>query len=82
MPKENGWTMRENNRALREGWAIFESNEGLRLERDDEDPKFGGDGAAWRHVRKHARKGSTLHRRALAHLKQEAPAEYRRVMAG
>lgn len=81
MGKKIGWTLRDNNRATREGWAFFESNDGTRLERIDEAEKFDGDGAAWRYARKRARAGSAFHRRALVHIKTEAPKEYAAIMA-
>lgn len=72
-----GWAAADVAKSLREGWSIFESSEyGFRIERLDEAEKFDGDGPAWLHVLAKAAKGSALHRRALAFIKKQNPAEY------
>ncbi len=73
---DDRWTVRDQARACREGWAIYEAARYgitvLEIERNDvndppyEDaPQFKSDEEAIAHVRRRAREGSRLHRRAL-----------------
>ena len=70
------WTLADQDRACREGWAIFEASRGgitlLEIERNDVNdppfenaPHFEFDEDARAHVYKQACKGSRFHRRAL-----------------
>ncbi len=65
---------------FKEGWAIFESDNGLSLERDDEACIFEGDLEAWHFVVTHSLKGSTMHIEALSLLKKYSEKEYYTIM--
>jgi len=48
-----------------EGWAIFETNVGLQIERCDDADVFADADEAVAHVKKLAEEGSDIHKRAL-----------------
>lgn len=61
------WTTRDQARADREGWNLFDAGKyGWEIERDDERGEFGTDESAIAHVQMKADKGSAFHARALA----------------
>jgi hypothetical protein len=71
-----------------EGWALSYSGidstphteSAYRLERDDEAGLFPSDQHAWAHVVTQALAGSTLHRDALACLRDHGPVDFARVL--
>lgn len=52
-------------RAHREGWGVFDTKDGLRIERLDEAEIFDSDSNAWHFIVTMALKGSRYHRKAL-----------------
>lgn len=56
------WTQTDQETALAEGWAIFNSVE---IQKDDDSPRFRTDGAAIAFAFRQALSGSTLHARAI-----------------
>tara|TARA_Y100001956_G_C4113888_1_gene183878 strand:+ start:82 stop:429 length:348 start_codon:yes stop_codon:yes gene_type:complete len=67
-------------KAFKEGWAIFESDYGLSLERDDESCIFKNDLEAWNFVVVNSLKGSKMHIEALSLLKNHSKEEYYSIM--
>lgn len=69
MAKKVRWTAADNNRALKEGWGIYNDNA---IQRDDEPPqgeRFPSDDDALSFVITKAQEGSKFHQRALDYLK-------------
>lgn len=61
------WTAADSEISSREGWSVFNLEDGRpEIQRDDELDVFKDDDAAVAHVRRCAAAGSDLHRRALA----------------
>lgn len=58
------------------GWALFESDRGLELCRDDADGRFASDDEAWRYVWNEAREGNLACKQALDELKEKNPFEW------
>lgn len=65
----------QEGQAVEEGWAIFVSHEGLRLERIDELEVFDCDPAAWQYVVNRAKAGSKYHQKALEIVGNDNPME-------
>jgi len=66
------WTQHDDAAALREGWLISNSSEGLdEIQRHDEDESFHSDAEAIAYVYWRAQEGSELHRRAMAYTLRE-----------
>jgi hypothetical protein len=59
------WDNWDNSRAIDEGWALFDSDGCLDLQRIDEDEIFDNDQDAIDYVRNEAEAGSEYHKRAL-----------------
>lgn len=59
-----GWTQDDQQEALAEGWAIFDTGDRLEIERDDEAALFPNDDAASEYVTEHAHENA-LHNKAL-----------------
>lgn len=68
------------DQTFEEGWAIFESDRGLSLERDDEACIFKDDLEAWNHVVLQSLKGSKMHFEALSVLNKFSKFEYDLIM--
>lgn len=64
------WTPADQNRALDEGWDVFDTDRGVEIQRHDEaqEQHFDSDLEAIGHVVERALQGSTLHRRALTQI--------------
>lgn len=75
-----GWTEFDARRAMKEGWLLSEDNEGgLEIQRHDEGRAFENDDHALYHVYQMARRGSSLHRKAImqtAFCSPSTPEEY------
>lgn len=67
-------------KTFKEGWAIFESDYGLSLERDDESCIFKNDLEAWNFVVINSLKGSKMHLETLSMLKNHSRKEYDSIM--
>jgi hypothetical protein len=52
---------------LANGWALFETNDGLRIQKDDESGRFASDDNVLEYLAESAESGSQLHAAALAH---------------
>lgn len=65
--------------AQNEGWALFECEGEIKLQKDDESNVLATDEAAHAFVRKSANKGSFLHLKVKEFLKLYAPNEYSNV---
>lgn len=72
MPRQPGqywyWRSSDQHRALEEGWCIIRSHRREEIQRDDDQAKFKTDDAAMKHVKRCAKAGSELHKRALRHV--------------
>lgn len=64
------WRSTDQRYALAEGWCVITNGDYVEtIQRDDDQPEvFKDDIAASRHVRRCARAGSLLHKRALAYV--------------
>lgn len=77
------WSHNDAVAADKEGWNVMEcfgAEEPYRLERMDEAAIFETDQKAWVHVAALAAKGSPLHVRALAFLRNASPAEHAAIL--
>ena len=87
MAKPVTWTRTDSKLSMRDGWLISLAHPSNRapeyqLQRFDEDrhDRFQDDGEAWEHVYARSLQGSRLHKKALAYLEEQNPAEYRSIV--
>jgi hypothetical protein len=66
----------DNNRAASEGWAIWDANGELQLQKCDDHPTFETDDQAWEYVIAKAKGGSEYHMNALRYIEQHSPIEW------
>ena len=69
-----------SEQSLKEGWSIFEADNGFLLERDDESCIFKNDFEAWNFVVINSLKGSKMHLETLSMLKNHSRKEYDTIM--
>jgi hypothetical protein len=59
------WSVRDQARAMLEGWALFNLPRWGEIQRDDSSGRWRSDADAKRRIAKRAMAGSTLHQRAI-----------------
>ncbi len=69
------WDKSDQVAAIEQGWGIFKSDDGIVIQRIDEDEIFASDEAAIRFVLEQA-ETSALHKKAVMVIKKANPTEY------
>lgn len=75
---ETDWDIRDQHRALEQGWGLYEvvGKGELQLQRCDEADRFKDDAEAWRFVHERAEWGDPLAAKAMNVLRASSPTEY------
>jgi hypothetical protein len=73
------WTHQDSAKARAEGWDLWQTDDGLRIEKFDESETFDDDAKAWKHVWAKAQKGSTLHSKVLGIILAKNQEEYNKI---
>ncbi len=77
--RSKGWTFRDQEKALAQGWGLFDADGVLQLQRNDDLNRFPCDMIAWAHVVETA-EHCPLARKAMMVLQDQSPAEYSMVV--
>lgn len=78
------WSADDHELSSRQGWVLSEMYQGTdhyQLQRLDDSDLLQSDAEAWLLVKEEARKGSTLHCKALRVLKATSPGEFAKIQA-